>query len=260
MKCNKCGFESEQDFVFCSACGEEQKKEPEINVAAQKIFPALKDNLFLAICILLTVSAGCILLGGNGIPVIEGLLAIFMWIVREKAQKGIVDVENMRHISGTVYANYVVTNVVCIIGLVSTILGGVCLLTVGAIAFEEIRENLSKIPSEFVPIVSMNFNFALLWIIIIVLAVICSVMLIMNVIGYRKIHVLAKSTYMSVQNNDLRFLENVGSAKTWLWVFGIMSCVGALGSAGDFLAFAGAGCLAVSTILAAVLVGKYTGK
>lgn len=65
---------------------------------------------------------------------------------------------------------------------------------------------------------------------------------------------------MSVQNNNLDFIENIGAAKTWLWVFGIFSCVEALGSAGDFLTFAGAGCLAVSTILAAVLVGKYTGK
>lgn len=258
MKCSKCGFESEQEFKVCASCGAEQEETVTVNVAAEKIFPALKDNLFLAICILLTVSAGCILLGGNGIPVIEGLLAIFMWIVREKAQKGIVDVKNMRHISGTVYANYVVTNVVCIIGLVSTILGGVCLLTVEAIAFEEIMENLSKIPSGFVPMVSMNL--ALLWIIIIVLAVIFAVMLIMNVIGYRRIHALAKSAYMSVQNNNLDFIESIGAAKTWLWVFGILSCVAALGSVGDFLTFAGAGCLAVSTVLAAVLVGKYTGK
>lgn len=65
---------------------------------------------------------------------------------------------------------------------------------------------------------------------------------------------------MSVQNNNLDFIENIGAAKTWLWVFGILSCVAALSSAGDFLALAAEGCLAVSTILAAVLVGKYTGK
>ena len=257
MKCSKCGFESEQDFAFCSECGEEQKREPEINVAAQKIFPALKDNLFLAICILLTVSAGCNLLGGNGIPVIEGLLAIFMWIVREKARKGIVDIKNMRHISGTVYANYVVTNVVCIILLVSMAILGVS-ATVGGSAVIEALD--IRATGFFADILAANLTLAFLWIVILIGIVIASAALIINIVGYRKLHRLAKSTYMSVQNNDLRFLENVGSARTWLWVFGIFSCVGALGSAGDFLTFAGVGCLAASTILAAVLVGKYTDK
>lgn len=263
MKCNKCGYETEQDFVFCPTCGEEQKKEPEINTAAEKIFPALKDNLFLAMCILLTVSAGCTLLAGGGIPVITVLFAIFMWIVRQKAQEGVVDVANMRHISGTVYANYVVTNVVCILGLVCLGITAISFAIVGAESISMVLTNVAVLwesvnnPTGKLAGLITGFASIVAWIIIILCAVIFAVALILNQKGYRKLHILAKSVYMGVQNNDLKFTEHIKSAKTWLWVFAILSCVNAVGSMSNLLTFVSAGCTAAATVIAAVLVGKY---
>ena len=120
MKCNNCSFESEQDFAFCPNCsapaGEPVSvSEPIVNPVGERVMAALKDKMFLAICVLLTVASAISTFSGGGIPAIIILHTVFLWIAYSKVQKNIVDTKQLRNLSGTVYAQYVVLNVLSII-------------------------------------------------------------------------------------------------------------------------------------------------
>ena len=119
MKCTNCGFESISDFKFCENCGAPapvlETAEPQ--GAENRLLSVLKDKLFFVICILFSVSAATAIVNG-GIPVFNILFTVFFWLVYSQAQKGIVSAKHLRCISGTVYANYVVVNVVSIILIV----------------------------------------------------------------------------------------------------------------------------------------------
>ena len=137
MKCNNCGFESEQEFNYCKQCGAPinigQVQPVSLNPAADRILPALKDKLFLTMCILF--SAACVLnMALDGIPAITILFTVFMWIVYADARKGIVNERHLRNISGTVYASYILGNVVSILFLV---VGGLMAFIMGKIAVKE---------------------------------------------------------------------------------------------------------------------------
>ena len=118
MKCPNCGFESERNYPTCSQC----QAEIQANPVAQKILRPLKDALFLVICILM--SASCLLsLAADNVPLIEILLTVFLWLTYAQSCKGIADAKHLRCISGTVYADYVITYVaaglVLVLGLIA---------------------------------------------------------------------------------------------------------------------------------------------
>ena len=126
MKCIKCGFESAEDFNFCPVCSEPQTpvESVSINPAADVVMPALKDNLFLAICILITIYCGLALVSGT-LPLIQVLTTIFLWLVYSQSKEGFVSENHLRNVSGTVYAGYVINNVVFgIIAFCGIIIGG----------------------------------------------------------------------------------------------------------------------------------------
>ena len=57
MKCSKCGFEAATNDVFCPQCGERLiPEEAPISAFKAKLLPALRDPLFLLMCILMSVS------------------------------------------------------------------------------------------------------------------------------------------------------------------------------------------------------------
>ena len=68
MKCNQCGFEAAQDSLFCPQCGERMIQDvASRSVFADQLLPALKDPLFLVVCILLSIS--CLLsLSAGSVP------------------------------------------------------------------------------------------------------------------------------------------------------------------------------------------------
>lgn len=104
-KCWKCGTENDDGASLCSSCGEYIGSVALPEDGASDTFAltnAFSSNLFLAICVLVTLST----LISFGL--IQLLFAIFCWIIYSKAKSGSIDAQSMRSVSGTVYASRVI--------------------------------------------------------------------------------------------------------------------------------------------------------
>ncbi len=272
MKCQKCGFEIQEGMGFCSKCGTaitytpqpEQpiQSEPSANIFnpfAERIMSVVQDKLFLAICILMTVSCGCSILSGSLPDIINILFTIFLWLAFASGRKGILPTEHLRCVSGTVYANYVISNVASGIFIVCGIIISVCF---GAIAkfgedylyelMDELGLNLNlsvDIAQIGFAAIGLIFGFAFIFAAVLIL--------VFNLLGMKKIHRFVKSAYQSV-NSPAPYFENPVGAKNWLMFFGVCSVIASLSSLGSgIVAFVASACLGVAGILASVLIGKY---
>ena len=268
MFCKFCGHENDDSSAFCVKCGKPLSAAPEnfeaappsLNPVMEKASSMIRDNMFLIMCILVTVSAGVGLLGGN-FSVLTVLFTIFLWLTYSHSKNGFADGENMRRISGTVYASYVISIVVvALLGVVFVVLGGIIALGFagGALNLDNI---LNSVISEFSLDSDIVFSLASLSAVFIsVVLVICFIALIavfiVYIIGCKKLHGFAKSLYQSVYSGRFELI-NVTSAKNWLLAFGILKAVGALGSIASFPLFISAGCSAAVYFIASVLVDKY---
>lgn len=260
MKCIKCGFESPENFNFCSVCGQQQTpvEQISINPAADVVMPALKDNLFLAICILITIYCGLSLVSG-ALPLIQILATVFIWLVYSQSKKGFVSEKHLRSVSGTVYAGYVINNVAFgIIAFCGIIIGGIFNLVVGVTEFTEIlAEALAELDMSLSDINLTDEIFSFVgWFFGFVFLLIAIVGLVVNILGYRKIHRFVKSVYQSVMYGAVNF-KNVRGAKNWLMFFGVCTAISAVGSISSGIAAISIGCLAAAQIIASVLIGKY---
>ena len=217
MTCNNCGFDSEQNFNFCPVCGATgQPEQAPQNPAAQAVLCALKDKLFLLICIL--VSASCILsLAADSVPLLGILATVFLWLIFAKSRSDMVDVSNLRCVSGTIYAQYVITNVV---GILFVVIGGLCL-----VLFDElvsipgiVNAITAEIGSDLLPITELTgtiFGTVFAFVFILLGALV----LVLNIFSMRYIHRFAKSLYQSVQRGVLQ-LKYIKAAQVWLFIFG----------------------------------------
>lgn len=262
MKCKFCGYESENDFNFCAKCGCDANKETATvayNEAENKVIPALRDNLFFITCILMTISAAAAILSG-GLNVISILITIFLWLTYSKSKLGVVDVNSLKFVSGTVYANYVLTNIAAILGIISGILTAFAMLVLpGSTA--EIYNTLIKEIGKEIPFLIDVFSFAAFKIAGIVIALFISfvsvVALVINVLGMKKIHSFAKSVYKGVMLGDTAFYKPV-VVKNWLIFFGVCSAFSALTSlSGNFFTAVSLGASAAAMFIAAVLIKRY---
>ena len=260
MICRSCGFENGQDFSYCPNCGALAQSDPGVNVAAQRILPALKDTLFLVLCILMSVSCGLTLIS-SGPDVISILFTIFLWLVYAQARKDIVDVNHLRRVSGTVYARYVILNV-CAIALI--VLGGLFALCFSALVSNAafLNELMAELETEFsmydiqsfmqiLPSVSGAIIFA-------IFALAGVLIFVLNIFSTRYIHRFAKSVYKSVESGKLE-LKHVKATYSWLIVFAVCSGLGLLGNlgSGDVMVTISSGASCAMPILAALLIKKY---
>lgn len=253
MKCEACGYESETSFNFCPGCGTAiQNTEMTQNPAANVILCALKDKMLLVICILLSVS--CLLsLAADSLPLLGILAAVFLWITYAKSRKDIADAEQLRCVSGTVYAQYVITNVVSVILMV---VGVICFAAFDAIAgqsaiWEAIAEELG---TDILPVTELTGSiFAGVFSSVFVL--IGALMLVLNIFSMRYIHRFAKSLYQSIQKGTLE-LKHTTAAYVWLFVFAGFIALSALAS-GDFMLLLANGVNCALYIIAGLLIRKY---
>ncbi len=257
MKCYKCGVELGQEFAVCPVCGTTVPRAS--SPAANNVLAALKDKLFLAICILLSISCGASVLGGGGFPITTILAMIFLWITYSKGRDGFVDVRSMRWVSGTVYAEYIITNVVAILLAVLGVLMGALVSLVGTSKelmdayMQGINLNLYGSPINITETIAVGLG----WMVAGLLIFIGAIILVINLFAWKKLHGFVKSVYVGVQNGGATPVINAKIAKTWLWVFGIFSAVGAFSSLFDFFALVSSGCVAAAYIVGAVLVDRY---
>ncbi|MBQ6885551.1 MAG: zinc ribbon domain-containing protein [Clostridia bacterium] len=268
MKCKNCGFENEYNAEFCTNCGESMKcndmceVEPvSLSPAADKALPAIKDKLFLVLCVLMTIS--CVLSLSGGMPLLNILFTIFLWLTYADAQKGFANEKHLQSISGTVYASYVITNVVSIMLIVCGVLVG---LGMGMLAgTEEFATGFNEALSLYdfgeysfsyddIPQAIVEFAGIMIAVVFVIGAVI---MLVINILGYKKIHTLAKSVYTGIMFQNPEFKE-VRSAKNWLIFFGVCAAIGAVASiASQPVVALASGCEAAAAIIASVLIDKY---
>ena len=257
MKCENCGFENLEDFTFCANCG--QKKQSVMmaqNNAGARALAILNSKLYLALCILLTVASGLYLIM-NGPQVIFILLTIFAWIAFANGKKGIVDYNDFRRISGTVYANYVITNVAAIILIVCSII--MCLLT-GVFSNLEVPNDIFSITSnlesnlEYFP----NLSLGLLPIIFgVIFAVAGIILLVFNLLGMRKIHRFAKEFYIGITTGETT-MKFAKAAKDWLIFFAVVDGVSAISNLSkNILSGLSQSAMVAAIIITIIIINKY---
>ena len=259
MKCNECVYESEQGSSYCPRCGDGPQPEAvSQNTAAMTVLAALKDNLFLVLCILM--SASCILsLSADNLPLISILTTVFLWLVYAQSRKDITDAKQLRNVSGTIYAQYVLNNVLAIILLV---VGVIFAVAFGMIA--ESPEIMDALYGSLMEIDESSLVFAEVLhagagvIILVVFAIAAIAIGIINIFSLRYIHRFAKSVYQSIQTGVLE-LKHVGATRGWLIVFAVCSGIGALSAlAVDGLVASLSSAISCAVcIIAVMLINKY---
>ena len=264
MKCLKCGNELPENSIFCPMCGnriDEVVTQTAANPMQEKLLAFFQDKLFLVLCILVS-GAAVFSLFKEGLPLFHILFSVFLWLVFAKARNRMVDTNQMRNISGTVFASYVI-NWVVIGSLALSVLIFVpsALTAQNAYDLNGIWSSLLEeinIPQEIAALVNITADSIglLLMVVFAVLLVICAVAAIINVLALRNIHKFAKSLYQSAQSG-VPALQKVNTAKTWLLVLGVFSGIFALVSGSDFLSFTANGSICLAYILAYVLMKKY---
>lgn len=264
MKCEKCGYESEQDFSFCPTCGAAvQETAPQesivpTNSAADKILRVLQDQLFFVLCILISACCALQLIGGS-FNVLTILFTIFLWLTYAQARKGVADVKQLRCLSGTVYAEYVLVNVLSILLIVfGAIIGAAFgILVSDPTSLNEILSTFDAVSVDTAMLTQVVGSLSGI-VIFIIFAFIGAVMLVVNLFSTRYIHRFAKSVYQSVESGALE-LKHAKTAYGWLLAFGIfdgLSFLSTLGS-GDFAAILASGAACAAPIVAALLIKKY---
>jgi len=258
MKCNQCGFEREETFPYCPQCGAAQEvMAVSPNTAAQKVLQALKDPLFLVICILMSAFS-LLSLSQDGLPLIEILITVFLWLVYAQSRKEVADAKNLRNVSGAVFAQYVLTFVAA--GVV--LLAGVII----AAAFNVIAADpayLHEILSEFIELDESIATLAAAagalsgGVVMVLFAFVAIVATVINIFSLRYIHGFAKSVYQSIENGVWE-LKYASTASNWLYVFGAFSGVGALSIlSGEFVAGLASGANCAACIIGGLLIRKY---
>ena len=271
MKCTSCGYESPVELATCPQCGAamptvEPTAQPTYAptepmyaqpVAAHPVYAFLlnfvQDKLFMIIAILTTAATAVQLIAGDGINLIALLVTIFMWLAYSKAQKGELDRNNLRHVSGTVYAMYIIFNVAAIMLIVS---GALIALTMGLAAGSIPTDLLMDI--EEIPAAMLEWLLGAGGIVVGAIVALMGVgMLLISLFCYKRLHRFAKSLYESIDTLQFAFVHQQ-SAYGWLLAIGIIDAISAAGvMADDLLSGVAAGCTAAAYIVSAVLVKKH---
>ncbi|MBR5323175.1 MAG: zinc ribbon domain-containing protein [Clostridia bacterium] len=274
MKCSYCGFESAKDYQYCPQCGTAiEKKEqdfyspPQSEYSYEQPTPqpehtitiALKDKLFLAVCVLVSVCCGLSILN-LGLPLIRIFLAVFLWVAYTQAKNNTLTPSHIRNISGTVYASYILNNVLGVLFIIFGLFFSFLFTTITSnkemldLFYKELETTGG---SEIVELFSQYIaSFA--GFIGIVISVIGIIIIVLNIIGRKSIHKFVKSIYLNM-GMPTEQIQKVSKAQVWLIVFGVFYAISALSSASTMnptlmlsdLSFAAA------LIIIAILVKKY---
>ncbi len=257
MKCYQCGYEGEQDFTYCPNCGfAAPTPVNSSHSAADMILPALKDPLFLVLCILM--SASCILsLMASSVPLLNILFTIFLWLTYSQAQKGIADDRHLRCISGTVYAqyiyNYVLAGLLVLLGILFSVLFGS--LASNPELIDSILSYIGEFDAETIGVLSTaaSLSGGLIMVVCIFAALI---IILINVFSLRYIHGFAKSVYQSVQNGSLN-LQYTGATKVMMIILTICAGINILSSLENITALASAIVTFGTSLIPVILINKY---
>ncbi len=287
MKCKNCGFERTEDFKFCPNCGQssleaEQTQNPapdseqaqKTDFSGEQAIPAqpitlqspmaermlslFKDSFFLVLCILQSAALLFEFCCSN-FSVLGILFTIFLWLIYAQSKNNITDIKNMRSISGTIFAKYVINWVVCGIfaffGILLTAFYSV-LSVYGIDIMNMLRDKLDNFGGKYYGFLVRNLSVGviLIGIIFIIAAIVVAVI---NVFATRSIHRFAQSVYQSSENSAIPIVKK-NTAQSWFLVIGILKGISAFFAlSGNAFGFLTAGCSAAVYVFAYLLIKKY---
>lgn len=253
MLCKKCNAEIEDGATFCPYCAANLTEGAPKNI----ITDMLSDKLFLVMCILLSVGVGLGVIAGS-FNVLGILTLIFMWLTFSNVKSGNDIKSHMRGISGTIYAEYVIT-------LVVTVIIGVCLLLcifafsfMGSEFYEEFAKGFAEgLDTSGVAADLSVFKTGKIAIgLILAIVFIVMAILIVGIISTKKIHSFAKELYQCLDTPEC--ITKAASGRTWIIVSAVFSGMSVVSDAGEgLIAFLAAGCNTAIYVLAAILINKY---
>lgn len=258
MKCDNCGFECQEAYAYCPNCGANTPSTAgSQSPAARTILKALTDPLFLVICILMSVS--CIMsFAAEGVPLIEILLTVFLWLTYAQSRKGIADAKHLRCVSGTVYAkyvlNYVAAALVLVVGVIFTVAFGYLVsdpTILETVFLDLVDEETYQTLVQVLPTVPSTL-------ILVVFAAISAVVVVVNIFTLRYIHRFAQSVYQSIETDSLD-LKHTTAAQVLLFIVGgasVITCLSALAD-GDISALVGSAASSGIAIISGLLIRKH---
>lgn len=264
MNCKHCGFEAEQEFLFCPDCGKRVGEETvyaqpvSLNPMADLVLDALNDKIFLAVCILSVVST-IFTISRSSIDIISILMTVFLWLTYASARKGMADHKHLRCVSGTYYAIYVILNVVCIIFLVGLVLSILAVGLASVLDKEMAKEAFAVVTDvDFNPLVNALLAKSYFW--YYPIAFLCLIALILiNRFAIKPTHSFLKSIYRSVETG-LPVLCKVKTAKNVFLIWGIYCGIIALLALfvdRDLIDFAEAASMSAANIMISLLIKEY---
>ncbi|MCQ2448797.1 MAG: zinc ribbon domain-containing protein [Clostridia bacterium] len=279
MFCTKCGGQIADNEKFCHYCGNpnymaqqnvyganpqpvqpvypfvQQNPASVPGSIAEKVLKQIKSPLFLTICILYSV---CTLLSviNKGFPIISILFTVFLWLIFAQGRSNRVDISNMRNISGTCFAQYVLNW----IGFGCFVFFGIILLAFSSMLdtpefYEAISQNV-YIESSWDQLLELSVSviFIILGVAMLIAAVF---MALINIFAIGKMHKFLKSLYQSAQMN-VNGILCLNVAKGWMLAFGIISGIAALISlATSPMAFINGGCSAALYIILYIILNNF---
>lgn len=261
MKCQRCGYENLQGFVFCPVCATPGA----VNTFAwAKAVGIMSGKLFLAICILMTVNSLAALFAG-GLPLFNVLFTVFFWIAYSKATGPNASVTGIRGISGTFFSLYVILYVlVGILLLAAVSVARLAFLAGKSMAYLiELMNSLSVNISGMPLVVTANNAIAIAWTLAAVLMFCAALILVYNIFVMRRMHGFIKSSYQNFQSGGVIPVANANLTRIWLWIGGVIGCLSALvglttiRNDATFWGTVADATMATSYILGAILVGKH---
>ncbi len=218
MKCTDCGEYKESNNIITNHGNAFIEKNIITDTTVNKLCSALKDGLFLTVCILISVSALFSFFSGK-LSVINVLFTVFLWIAYAHSHKNQLNSYHMRLISGTVYTIYIINYVLAILLIFIGIIGSLILKSL--IKSNEFIKKLVEItnfydyvPENLTPMISVLISIASFAILLAAAGVI-----LVNFFGFRKIHEFTKSIYTGLNDNKINF-SSVAAAQSWLFVIG----------------------------------------
>ncbi len=272
MKCMHCGFEVADEFSFCPNCGkkqieyssDEQSSNLEnlavsINPVEDFMLRVLKDKLFLVLCILVS-SATVFALANDSINIIGILMSVFLWLTYASAYKGIADTNHLRSVSGTYYANYIISFIgailVLVLGLLMTFVFGV--IATGNELMSSIVEEMEFAAGDTVADLLIGLlSVSAAWVFVIFALIGVGIILVLK-FAVKPTHSFIQSIYKSLEKGEFLFCS-ANTAKTWLLISGILSGFSAVGCLliMNVSGFLSAGSTAAASIIGSILIKKY---
>ncbi len=258
MNCPNCKHKFDRPYLQCPNCKANIKLEDiRLTPLESKLLFAFNDKLFLIIAIL-TTTTSLLSFACKGLPVMSILFSIFLWIAYSNAKKGFVSKNNLRAISGTVYAEYLINNIFAIFTIVLGFVVGI-LMSIVSVDADTIASFIQeKIDITFINLDQiLNFCLKIPALLFIVASIIVAVyVLIPNLLWLHKVHNFAKSLYTNLEN-DIENPEIPLKARNSLFILSSIVITESIITYSGVLSFLTAATLSVAGVLTAILIDKY---